>query len=69
MNADSVKARLKSEYLDTAAKLSQQKEKAGFYYYFFSESGFDDNLVKEAVNKKNIKLMDIKEIVQPSFNC
>ncbi len=57
------------EYLDTAAKLSQQKEKAKFYYYFFSESGFDDNLVKEAVNKKNIKLMDIKEIVQPSFNC
>ena len=40
-----------------------------YYYYFSSESGFDDNLVKEAANKKNIKLMDIKEIVQPGFNC
>ena len=37
-----------AEYLDTSAKLSQQKEKAEFFYYLFSESGFDDNLTAEA---------------------
>ena len=37
-----------ADYLDTAAKLMQQQEKADFYYYLFSESGFDERLTEEA---------------------
>ena len=51
------------EYLDTSAKLSVLKEKADFYYYLFSESGFDDKLKSEAEKNEFIKLMDIEEIV------
>ena len=50
------------EYLDTAAKLSQQKEKSEFYYYLFSESRFDENLISQA--NDNLKLIDIKDIIQ-----
>ena len=50
------------EYLDTAAKLLQQ-EKSEFYYYLFSESGFDDKLTATAESEKNIVLVDIHEIV------
>ena len=52
-----------SEYLDTAAKMSAQKESAEFYYYLFSESGFDDKLTAEAKNNKNIRLSDLADIV------
>ena len=38
-----------ADYLDTAAKLMQQQEKADFYYYLFSESGFDERLTEEAL--------------------
>ena len=52
-----------SEYLDTAAKMSAQKESAEFYYYLFSESGFDDKLTAEAKSNKNIRLADLADIV------
>lgn len=52
-----------SEYLDTAAKLSQQKKETEFYYYLFSESGFDDKLTEEAEDNQHIRLISINEVV------
>ena len=52
-----------AEYLDTSAKLSQQKEKAEFFYYLFSESGFDDNLIAEAKKDEHLTLVGIEEVV------
>ena len=52
-----------TEYLDTEAKLTPQKEKFEFYYTLFSESGFDEKIVKEAENSKNLYLYGLKEIV------
>jgi hypothetical protein len=52
-----------SEYLDTAAKLAPYKDKAEFYYYLFSESGFDENVIKEAESDRCIVLCDLDEIV------
>lgn len=52
-----------SEYLDTIAKLSPQKEKSKFYYYLFSESGFDEKIVEEAKTADNIFLCDLADIV------
>ena len=52
-----------SEYLDTAVKLSQQKKEDEFYYYLFSESGFDDKLTEEAEDNKHIRLISINEVV------
>ena len=51
------------EYLDTAAKLLPQQERADFHYYLFSESGFDDKLTAAAKSEGNIVLVDIEEIV------
>ncbi len=51
------------EYLDTAAKLSTQKEKSDFYYMLFSESGFDEKLTAEAKNDKRIELVGIERVV------
>ena len=51
------------EYLDTTAKLSKQKEIAEFFYYLFSESGFDEKLTEQAENDHNIRLVDLNEIV------
>ena len=53
-----------SEYLDTIAKLSPQKEKSEFYYYLFSESGFDDKILEEATNADNITLCNLSDIVE-----
>ncbi len=53
-----------AEYLDTSAKLSQQKEKAEFFYYLFSESGFDDNLSAEAEKDEHLMLVGIEDIVK-----
>lgn len=58
-----------SEYLDTAAKLSPQKEKAEFYYYLFSESGFDDKLNIVAADNDTVRLIDIEEIVEYQVRC
>ena len=53
-----------TEYLDTSAKLSQQKEKAEFFYYLFSESGFDDNLIAEAEKNDHLTLVGIEDVVK-----
>ena len=52
-----------AEYLDTSAKLSQQKEKAEFFYYLFSESGFDDNLTAEAEKNDHLTLVGLGNVV------
>lgn len=52
-----------SEYLDTVIKLSTQKEKSEFYYYLFSESGFDEKIVEEAKTAENLVLCDLADIV------
>ena len=53
-----------AEYLDTSAKLSQQKEKAEFFYYLFSESGFDDNLIAEAEKDDHLTLVGLEDVVK-----
>lgn len=39
-----------TEYLNTMAKLAPLKEKNDFYYFLFSQSGFDDKIVAEVSN-------------------
>lgn len=56
-----------SEYLDTTAKLTPLKDEAEFYYALFSESGFDDKIIKEAESGRNLKLYDLKNIVNDTF--
>ena len=51
------------EYLDTACKLSPQKEKAAFYYALFSESGFDKKIQAEAAENDRILLYSLSDIV------
>lgn len=52
-----------SEYLDTIAKLTPQKEKAKFHYALFSESGFDDKIAEEAETLEELRLYELKAIV------
>ena len=52
-----------SEYLDTIAKMSEHKDKSEFYYWLFSENGFDKKLTAEAQKDKNIRLVSLEEIV------
>ena len=52
-----------SEYLDTIAKLTPQKEKAIFYYALFSESGFDERIISDAANNPNLQLYNLQQIV------
>ena len=53
-----------SEYLDTTAKLSNYKDKAEFYYYLFSESGFDEKIVEESGRSNgSIVLCGLDDIV------
>lgn len=54
-----------SEYLDTAAKLDPQKQQAKFYYALFSESGFDEKLIREA-GKTELQLYSLEMIVNDS---
>lgn len=51
-----------SEYLDTMAKLGPQKQKAKFYYALFSESGFDDKIIREA-ERADVHLYTLDTIV------
>lgn len=52
-----------SEYLDVKAKLLPQQENAEFYYYLFSESGFDDKITAEAKSSGNLTLCTLKDII------
>ena len=53
-----------SEYLDTVAKLSNYKDRAQFYYYLFSESGFDERIIEEAEKGDDmVVLCGLDEIV------
>lgn len=59
-----------SEYLDTLAKLTPQKEKAKFYYSLFSESGFDKKIIAEAETSDGLYLYDLETIVNYTYsNC
>ena len=52
-----------ADYLDTAAKLMPQQEKADFYYYLFSESGFDERLTEEAShNDDHLRLVALEDL-------
>ena len=53
-----------SEYLDTITKLSDRKNKAEFWYYIFSESGFDEKIIAEAQNNSKLTLCGLNEIVE-----
>ena len=52
-----------SEYLDTVAKLSDCKDKAEFWYYLFSESGFDEKIIEQAKKDSRLVLCGLDEIV------
>lgn len=52
-----------SEYLDTITKLSDRKDKAEFWYYLFSESGFDEKIVEPARSDSRLVLCGLDEIV------
>lgn len=52
-----------SEYLNTVAKLTSQKQKAVFYYALFSESGFDEKIEDIAREDQTLQLYDLEEIV------
>lgn len=53
-----------SEYLDATAKLSNYKDKAEFFYYLFSESGFDEKIVEESGRSNgSIVLCGLDDIV------
>lgn len=51
------------EYLSTTAKLTPLKDKAKFYYALFSESGFDEKIIREAKQTKELTLYDLASIV------
>lgn len=52
------------DFLDTETKLSPQKEKAEFYYYLFSESGFVEKLNDEVRKNRNLHLVSLDDIVK-----
>ncbi len=52
-----------SDYLDTAAKLDDEKKKSEFYYALFSKSGFNQKIIDKAKSDKSIVLFDLKDIV------
>ena len=52
-----------SEYLNTVAKLTPQKQKAAFYYALFSESGFDEKIEELARKDQTLRLYNLAEIV------
>ena len=53
-----------SEYLDTFVKLSSYKEKADFYYYLFSKSGFDKKIIEKSQEDNHLILCDLEKIVE-----
>ena len=53
------------EYLDTAAKLTPQKDRSEFYYALFSAAGFEEKLNETAGRDGHVRLYSLKDIV----NC
>lgn len=51
------------EYLDTLAKLTPLKEKSKFHYALFSENGFDEKIVADAL-KDGTTLYALEQIVE-----
>lgn len=51
-----------SEYLDTVAKLTPQKENAKFYYALFSENGYDGKIIGES-EKTDLLLYSLETVV------
>lgn len=51
------------EYLDTLAKLTPLKEKAKFHYALFSENGFDEKIIADAL-KDETTLYALEQIVE-----
>ena len=56
-----------TEYLNTLAKLSPLKSKAKFFYALFSESGFDEKIIKEAKENGTL-LYNLDDIVGLTMN-
>lgn len=52
-----------SEYHKTKIKLSPQKEKAEFFYALFSKSGFDDKILQEKKENRNLRIYNLSDIV------
>ena len=52
-----------SEYLDTQAKLTPQKEQAEFFYLLFSESGFDAKIYEAAKQDNHLRVYLLEDIV------
>lgn len=52
-----------SEYLDTKAKLTPLKDTATFHYALFSESGFNEKIIAEAENRRDIQLYELGQII------
>ena len=52
------------EYLDAAAKLSLLKEQAEFFYALFSESGFDEHILREAEQNDHLRLYSLEDLVE-----
>ncbi|MBQ8822114.1 MAG: ATP-binding protein [Lachnospiraceae bacterium] len=53
-----------SEYLDTLAKLTPQKQQAKMYYMLFSESGFDEKIIAEVAQNPTLQLYSLEDIVK-----
>lgn len=52
-----------SELMNTKAKYTLSREDIKFYYYLFSESGFDDMVKKEAKDNNSIILVTMEDIM------
>ena len=52
-----------SEFLDVKAKLLPQQENGEFFYYLFSESGFDEKIIEAASSDSRITLCVLADIV------
>lgn len=57
-----------SEYLDTRAKLTSQKQNAEFYYALFSESGFDEKIQEMVRQDDHLLLFPLEMIINYGEN-
>lgn len=56
-----------SDYLDTAAKLGNEKKNADFYYALFSKSGFNQKIIDKAMSDKSLLLFYLNDIVNKNM--